>query len=151
MDAAQREKVSTFIADRYKRSQTVLDLMMKKLPVYAAPLGVLTGTQIVELYSRLGETTGNEADKKKALELLTDEINLYKQYVLYFQTLTPRQYSLLTRNDRYINDTYFIQLLQLYADCGGDVESLMKQLQGEGINFSRYFKSAPETGSKTLE
>lgn len=151
MDAAQREKVSTFITDRYKRSQTVLDLMMEKLPVYAAPLGVLTGTQIVELYSRLGETTGNEADKKKALELLTDEINLYKQYVLYFQTLTPRQYSLLTRNDRYINDTYFIQLLQLYADCGGDVESLMKQLQGEGINFSRYFKSAPETGSKTLE
>lgn len=151
MDAAQREKVEGFIADRYKRSQTVIDLMMEKLPVHAAPLGVLTGTQIVDLYARLADVTGNEDDRKKALDLLTDEINLYKQYVLYFQTLTPRQYSLLTRNDRYINDTYFVQLLQLYADCGGDVEALMKQLQGEGVNFSRYFKSAPETDAQKLE
>ena len=151
MDEAQKEKISNFIADRYQRSQTVIDLMMEKLPVHAAPLGVLTGTQIVDLYSRLGDVTGNDADKKKALQILTDEINLYKQYVLYFQTLSPRQYSLLTRNDRYINDSYFIQLLQLYADCGGDVEALMKQLQGEGVNFLRYFKSAPETGAKSLE
>ncbi len=151
MDEAQRVKIQSFIADRYKRSKTVLDLMVEKLPEHTAPYGVTIGSPLADLYSRLGEVTGNEADTQRALDILRHEIDLYKQYVIYFQVLTPRQYSMLTHTDRYIGDTYFVSLLQLYADCGGDVETLMKQLQDEGVNFSRYFKQQPETGTKSLE
>ncbi len=151
MDEAQRVKIQSCIADRYKRSKTVLDLMVEKLPEHTAPYGVTIGSPLADLYSRLGEVTGNEADTQRALDILSHEIDLYKQYVIYFQALTPRQYSMLTHTDRYIGDTYFVSLLQLYADCGGDVETLMKQLQDEGVNFSRYFKQQPETGTKSLE
>mgnify|MGYP000755280084 CR=1 FL=1 len=151
MDAPQKEKVTSFIADRYAKAQTVIDMMTEKLPVYTTPYGVSVGLQVAELYSRLGEITDNKADREKALQILLDEINLYKQYVLYFQSLTPAQLSTLTRTDRYIYDSYFVSLISAYAECGGDAQELMKQLQSEGVNFSRYYRSQTENAPKTVE
>ncbi len=151
MDAPQREKITSFIADRYAKAQTVMDLMMDKLPVYTAPYGVTIGLQIADIYGRLGDITDNKADNERALQVLRDEIDLYKQYILYFQSLTPAQFSTLTRTDRYIYDSYFVSLISAYAENGGDAQELMKQLQSEGVNFSRYYKKSPETNPVNVE
>ena len=136
-----------YVDSRYDKARHMLDLMMEKLPVAAAPLGVAIGPSVIDLYTRLGDVTGNEADIQKALDLLEHEIDLYSQYVIYMQSLTPSQFTMLTRTDRYIHDTMFMQLLQLYANAGGDTEAKLHELQARGVDFSRYYKAktAPET------
>ena len=57
------------------------------------------GLQIADIYGRLGDITDNKADQERALQVLRDEIDLYKQYVLYFQSLTPAKFATLTRTD----------------------------------------------------
>ena len=87
---------------------------------------------------RLYDVTGEDSDKEKALKIIGDEIRHFGQYVRYFQSLSPGKYMTLQRTDRYINDTYFISLIQLYADGGGDAETLLGELQETGINFAPY-------------
>lgn len=128
----------TFSADRYKRARTILDLMVEKLPTHASPYSVQIGQNLGELYLRLYDVTGEESDKEKGLKILEDEIRHFGQYVRYFQSLTPGKYATLQRADRYVNDTYFIALIQTYSDGGGDAETLLNELQATGINFSRY-------------
>jgi hypothetical protein len=140
MSVPEREKATQYFNDRYKKAQTVLDLMIEKLPVYTAPYGISMGLQIADIYARLGSLTDNKADIERAQQILLDEINLYKQYLIYFQTLTPAQFSTLTRTDRYIYDSYFLSLVQGYSDAGGDANELLKQLQAEGVNLSRFFR-----------
>ncbi len=151
MDAAQREKTEKFIADRYAKTGEVLDLMVEKLPEYVTPYGITIGNQLVDVYYRLSDVTGNKEYQEKALKILDREIELYKQYVLYFQTLTPSQFASLTRADRYIYDSYFLSLIQQYHDMGGDSEALMKQLQQEGVNFSRFYRQKPEVQEQSFE
>ncbi len=139
-DSSRAAELREFAADRYAKAHDIMALMQEKLPVAATPYSVPLGTQIAEVYGRLGDITGNEADQKIALDIVQNEIDTYKQYVKYFQSLTPAQLSTLTRTDRYIYDTYFISLIRQYASLGGDAQELMKELQGEGINFSRYFR-----------
>ncbi len=138
MDADKIAELKEMVNDRYEKAQTVTDMILEKLPVHAAPLGTI-GTQLINVYNRLADATGDEKNREMAKKLALDEIDLYKQYVLYFQQLTPEQLSTLPLTDRYIYDTYFISLLQSYAEAGGDVQELMKKLQGEGVNFTRYF------------
>ncbi len=71
--------------------------------------------------------------------------------MLYFQSLTPAKFATLTRTDRYIYDSYFVSLISAYAENGGDAQELMKQLQNEGVNFSRYYKQSPETSPVKVE
>ncbi len=139
MEASKVAELKALAKDRYAKAQEVVDLMMEKLPLYTSPLSVPMGTQLVNVYSRLAAATGDDKNHERAMEILTDEIDRHKQYVLYFQSLTPAQLSTLTLTDRYIYDTYFINLLQTYAELGGDLQELMKTLQSEGVNFSRYF------------
>lgn len=141
MDAGEFAEMKEFYTDRYTKAGKVLDYMMEKLPVHASPLSVPIGMQISDIYVRLGEITGDQTYTEKGRKILEDELELAKQYVLYFQTLTPAQLSTLTLTDRYIYDTYFVSLLRRYAETGADVEALMKQYQLDGVNFSRYFTS----------
>ena len=127
-----------FAQDRYKRARTILDLLVEKLPAHAAPYSVQIGQNIGELYLRLYDVTGENSDKEKALKILEDEIHHFGQYIRYFQSLTPSKYMTLQRADRYINDTYFVALIQLYADGGGDAETLLNELQSMGVNFAPY-------------
>jgi hypothetical protein len=137
---AQIAAAELYTKERYDRARTILDLMMEKLPVAVAPLGVAIGPSVADLYIRLGEVTGNESDFAKARALLENEINLYKQYVLFIQTLTRSQFVMLPRSDRYIYDTMFMQLLQLYANAEGDTETMLKDLQSQGVDFGRFYR-----------
>lgn len=136
--ATDSAKAHEFAQDRYKRARIVLDLLVEKLPAHAAPYSVQIGQNIGELYLRLFDVTGENSDKEKALKILEDEIRHFGQYIRYFQSLTPGKYMTLQRSDRYINDTYFVALIQLYDDGGGDAETLLDELQSKGINFAPY-------------
>ncbi|MDE7396428.1 MAG: DUF2723 domain-containing protein [Muribaculum sp.] len=146
MSTEEYVKARNYVDERYRRSRELLDLMMEKLPVAASPLGVAIGPSVADLYTRLGDVTGNEDDAVKARDLLEHEIDLYKQYVIYIQSLSPDKFALLTRTDRYIYDTMFMNLLQLYANAEGDTEQLLRSLQDDGVDFSRYYRqmSRPE-------
>lgn len=140
MDEQQRILYKERIADRFKKAEHMVDLMVEKLPEHTSPYGCLVGSQLVDLYARLALATGNEKDNEKAMQILMKEINLYKQYLIYIQSLTPAQFYNLSRTDRYIYDTYFLNLIQLYASIGGDSNQLLEQLQQEGVDFSHYIR-----------
>ncbi|MCM1517618.1 MAG: DUF2723 domain-containing protein [Pseudoflavonifractor sp.] len=137
---AEKARLTGFATDRYERTRTILDLIIEKLPAHASPYSVQIGHNIADLYLRLGEVTGNEADKKKAMTLLESEIRRYGQYVRYYQSLSPSQYAALQRTDQYINDTYLLALVQLYADGGGDAEKLLGELETSGVDFTPYLR-----------
>ncbi len=140
MNEDQRAEYKARIDDRFKKAKEVTDLMVEKLPAYASPYGCLVAPQLVDIYARLALATNDTDAHEKAMSILTDEINSTKQYLLYIQSLTPAQFYNLSRTDRYIYDTYFLNLLQLYASIGGDSSKLIEALQNEGVDFSRYVR-----------
>lgn len=147
MTPAQREETQKLIKLKYSRSEELLDMMTEKLPAKAAPYGPAISLPVIDLYSRLAEVTESEKTKEKALRMLDDEIELYKGYMLYIQALTPQQFGMLTRTDRYIYDTFFMQLLQMYANVAGHEKfgQLVSDLQAQGVSFARYTQQEPET------
>ena len=140
MDEGQRAEFKARIADRFNKSKEVALMMEEKLPAFAAPYGCLVAPQLIDLYARLALATDDDKVHERAKEVLMNEINLSKQYLLYIQSLTPLQFSNLSRTDRYIYDTYFLNLLQLYASLGEDSDKLIEQLQNEGVDFSHYIR-----------
>ena len=89
----------------------------------------------------LGAVTGDKARTEKGRAIAKREVDLYKQYMLYIQSLSPAKFQSLTRVDRYIFDTYFMQLVQLYVSLGGDPEETIKQLAAEGVDFNRFYRT----------
>ncbi len=129
-----------FADDRYKKSLEILDLIVEKLPTAASPYSIQIGQQIGDLYMYIGSATGNKEASQKGLDIIENEIKRYGEYIIYFQNLKPWQYRTLPRNDRYINDTYFISLIQSYANGGGDAETLMTELEDAGVDFGRFMR-----------
>ena len=64
--------------------------------------------------------------------------------MLYIQSLSPAKFQSLTRIDRYIFDTYFMQLVQLYVSLGADPEETIKELAAQGVDFNRYYRNHNE-------
>ena len=118
--------------------------MVEKMPEYTSPYGIQIGYQIADLFGRLGAVTGNKQLSDQALAIAKHEIDLYKQYMLYIQSLSPAKFQSLTRIDRYIFDTYFMQLVQLYVSLGADPEETIKELAAQGVDFNRYYRNHNE-------
>ncbi len=55
----------------------------------------------------------------------------------YYQSLNPWQYATLPQTDRFIETYYMVNLLQDYADAGGDPEKMISELEEMGVNFDR--------------
>lgn len=131
-------------ADRYAKAKEVLDLMQEKLPVEAVPYSIQIGQQIGELYLRLGLATDNKDDILKGQKILRDEIDKYSQNILYYQNLSPMQYSTLQRVDKYIDHFYFTDLLMSYLSSATDdeeanklQEELLRDLAVKGVDLGR--------------
>lgn len=135
--ANNKAQAEAFAADRYKKAVTVLDLMMAKLPTKAQPFGIQLGQQTAELYGTLAELTGDKTLTDKALAILKGELDQYTQNIVYYQSLKPWQYLTLPTTDRWIDQHYYLQLLQTYSDFGGDAETFMQQVADKGVNFNR--------------
>ncbi|MFG6391622.1 MAG: hypothetical protein K1V76_04820, partial [Candidatus Amulumruptor sp.] len=135
--ATDKAKAEAFAADRYKKAVTILDLMMTKLPTKAQPFGIQLGQQVAELYGTLAELTGDKTLTDKALAILKGELDQYTQNIVYYQSLKPWQYLTLPTTDRWIDQHYYLKLLQTYSDFGGDAETFMQQAAEKGVNFNR--------------
>ena len=144
MTPEKRKETEEYIAQRYARATEVMNLMVEKMPEYTSPYGIQIGYQIADLFGRLGAVTGNKQLSDQALAIAKHEIDLYKQYMLYIQSLSPAKFQSLTRIDRYIFDTYFMQLVQLYVSLGADPEETIKELAAQGVDFNRYYRNHNE-------
>jgi hypothetical protein len=134
----------SYVDQRYSRATDIIDLMVEKLPEYASPYGIQIGYQIADLYGRLGTVTNNDKLTAKGHEIVMREIDIYKQYMRFIQSLSPDKMQMLTRVDRYIFDTYFMQLVQLAVQLGSEPGELLKDLAAEGVDFSRYYNNHPD-------
>ena len=125
------------VANLYQRAVDVLDLMTEKMPVEACPYSIQIGRNIADLYMRIGNIVGNNALIDKGMSILENDIRRYAQYVRYHQSLTPSQYASLQRNDRYIDQTYFLELLRDYHNANGDLEAMVNELEAQGVNLEQ--------------
>jgi len=138
-----------YVADRYKKARTILDLMMEKLPTSIAPFTVQMGEQVANVYYALGKASGDDECVLKSEKLLESEILRYGNYLRFYQTLDASQYERLTNIDKFIDQQYMIFMLQdYYSQCGEEkYTKMMDKLSAAGVNVQRlqaYQKSYDE-------
>lgn len=128
-----------FAHDRYAKAREVLDLVTTKLPEKACPYSLTMGVEFADAYSNLGKITGNKDDLDKAKNILYREVMKFAEYVRFYQSLSPRDYSRLTRVDMYIDRTLFksaLESLLLHID-ESEVDGIQDALIATGINLER--------------
>ena len=138
-EAAVTAADKAFAADRYKKSETILNLIGEKLPTSVAPYSIQIGEQIARTYLHLADATGKKDLAEKGMKILHDEILRYGAYLPYFnelrRTLPASGVSGLSAADRYV-PTYLYILLQDYVDYGGDTDKLQKELFARRIDIN---------------
>lgn len=124
---------------KYDKARNVLNLMEEKMPKASSPYSIQMGQRIAQAYAILGELDSSAVDTQKALNILTDELDLYAQYVIFCQSLTNSGYNRLSYNEQYVDQHYFMDLLDLYGVIANDqqVEDMVKSLETKGVNFNR--------------
>ena len=128
----------TYASDRFEKALKVLDLMMEKLPNGNAPYAVQVGERIAQAYAFIGEQTDNKQATEKAIKVLEKEIERYAGYARYYQSLSPTNYSRLTRIDQFIDQRYLPMLLQDYASLNeSGFEAMLKKVQARGVDMER--------------
>ena len=127
---------------KYDKARKVLELMDKKLPVKAVPYTIQLGQRFAQVYEILGRRSNSDADIKKAASIILDEIDRYAQYVRYYQSLSPDLYNRLSYNDHYIDQRYFMDLIQYYGMLEGDgfEKKVEKVLSKYGVNIERTYE-----------
>ena len=93
--------------------------------------------QLAECYATSVERTVSKALTDMALPIRRNVRDDYTQNVVYYQSLKPWQYMTLPATDRWIDQHYYLKLLQAYSDFGGDAEAYMQQAADKGVNFTR--------------
>ena len=132
-----------FMADRIQKARHILTLMEQKLPVKACPLAVQMGQQIARVYKHLSDLSGNEADLKKAREILESEALKYGQFVRFYQSLAPGDYERLNRIDKFIDQRHLIDLIMAYSEINDEnaTTALLGKLENNGVNMQRIMQT----------
>ena len=121
--------------DRLDKALEILDLMMEKLPVKHAPLGLQLGEQVGHLYILLGDNLDNPEAIEKGLAILHDEILRFAEYTPYINDLRRRGlYAGLSRTDKYAPQ-YLVSLIETYYAGGGDIKQLTAELDLKGVDI----------------
>ena len=128
-----------YVADRYKKARTILDLMIEKLPTATCPFTVQMGAQVATVYYNLGMVSGDKSCMEKAEKILESEIIRYAGYLRFYQSLDASQYSQLTSADKYIDQQYMLNMLSDYGKrCGEEkYQALAAKLTAAGVNMQR--------------
>lgn len=132
----QKAQVEAYKKDRYAKAKTIVDLMIEKLPEAAQPYAVQVPQKIAGIYMRLGIATSDKASAQKALSILEKEMERCARNLRYYSSLSPWQKATLTNTDKYIETYYMIDLLQDYADAGGDTEKMVNHLAELGVDLN---------------
>ena len=138
----QGKNTKEYIADRLKKAEHILDLMMEKLPAKASPLNVQIGQHIAQIYTLIAQEGGNPKCKEKAVKLLETEIDRYADYVRFYQSLSPTDYDRLTNVDKFIDQHYLGELIMAYGELNeAGFEQIEKKLTAKGVNLERAMSS----------
>lgn len=121
----------------FTKCGNILEVMDKKLSVKFALYGIQIGEQIGDLYCKLGNETGNKDLIAKGHQTLENEIRRYAQTYKYLLSLqrVPWQLRTISRVDRYA-PTYLTSLIETYYSDGGDVETLVAELEKTGVDIT---------------
>ena len=128
-----------YVADRYKKARTILDLMMTKLPTTICPFTVQMGGQVARNYYNLGKASGDSTCVARSKEILEGELLRYAGYLRFYQTLSTSQYERLTTTDKYIDQQYLLDMMSNYGSWFGDkeYEVVAQKLVNAGVNMDR--------------
>ena len=128
-----------YVADRYKKARTILDLMMEKLPVANCPFTVQMGEQVARIYYTLGLASGDQECAQKSKQILESEIMRYAGYLRFYQSLDASQYERLTASDKFIDQQYMMYMISDYAQQFGEDKGneIMGKLSAAGVNMER--------------
>ena len=128
-----------YVADRYKKARTILDLMMEKLPTSVCPFTAQIGEQVASVYYNLGMASGDDECVKKSKEILDNEIGRFAGYLRFYQSLDASKYDRLTNLDKFIDQQYMLFLLNGYSQRYGDdaYQKVMSDLASKGVNMER--------------
>ncbi len=144
LDEATVEELKEKKAGIYAKARNTLDMMHEKLPVAAMPYSIQLGQEVAELYLRIGLATDNKEDIQRGRKILRDELDRYAQNLVYYQSLTPGQYSTLQNIDKYIDHYYFTDLLMSYLssaeteeEAAKMQEELLQDLAVKGVDLTR--------------
>ena len=129
-------KVDEYIADRYKKALTVLQLMEKKLPAASSPYSGDFGMEVARVYGDIADATGNEQARRHARELAQDAVVKYAKYVRFYTHLRDRGMDyLMSSRDNAIEQQLVYSLLLDYYELSPDTYGdLMKKLKALGID-----------------
>ena len=104
-----------FVADRYTKARTLLQLMEKKLPWFAAQANFSLIEDTANAYFNIADGTGNKEDFKHASALMEGLIENYAQYIRYYKSLSPEHLACLTNIDQYLyNEGGYLSLINSY-------------------------------------
>ena len=124
----------------YDKARTILNLMDEKLPVKAVPYSLQLGMRYAQIRATLAKLGGNKADQEKAVKIMEDEVLRYAGYVRYYQSLSPDLYTRLSYTDHYIDQHYFLDLLEYYHQINeAGLEKLVKKITDMGVNIDRIY------------
>ena len=128
-----------YVADRYKKARTIMDLMMEKLPIATCPFTVQMGEQVAFIYYNLGKESGDNSCIEKSNKILEDEIMRYAGYLRFYQSLDASQYERLTSVDKYIDQQYMLNMLSDYGKQCGDkkYQDIVAKISAMGVNMER--------------
>ena len=77
-------------AERYKKSEDILDLMCKKLPSSVCPYQSGMGFYIAQCYKSIGLNGKRSSALDKAAKLIESELMRYAKYAIYYEMLQER-------------------------------------------------------------
>ena len=71
---------------------------------------------------------------------MESEVLRYAEYVRYYQALSPDLYTRLSYTDHYIDQRYFLDLLEYYHQINeAGLEKLVKKITDMGVNIDRMY------------
>ncbi len=140
---------SLYAAGDYQKSLDIVNLMLEKLPSWAAPYGVQEGDAIAAMLIELGEQLGNETAIEKGKEIYRSEILRVAPYLPWLTSLTPSQYASVSVADRAVlhivdaegDYSYIVDLLQQYHSVAGSdatIDLIEEVKTKTGVDLSKY-------------
>ena len=128
-----------YVADRYKKARTTLDLMLEKLPTAICPFTAQMGEQVASVYYNLGKASGDDSSVKKSKEILDGEIMRYCDYLRFYQSLDASKYDRLTNLDKFIDQQCMLFMLSGYGERYGEdaYQKVMSDVAAKGVNMER--------------
>lgn len=128
---------------RIDKALKVLELMQSKLPEKACPYSFVFFREqylgakmaMAQVYEQLSKATGRDDLHKKAVELVSQEIDYYAQYVIFVQALKPGK--AVCEMDQRVVDVYFPQLLTYYRALNPQgIAKIMDKIKSRGVNLN---------------